>query len=227
MKISRYVVSIVVLLATTISSCNITVNTGANESTPQTNVIVVTATQPAQVSLPTATTAPEQPAPQLPPAPAGSPTATPQSVLHFYVSGFVWSDHCSVIDGPKPSPLPTGCIDRSNGSYGANGIFDSGELGIPGVTVKIELNCNYGAFTAVTDASGFYSMSFTVDANAGVSQQKICLSIDALSPANVGLLIPGGWSSPLLENSAFAVIEKTIPVTVQNTVSFGWDYQHD
>ena len=223
MKHPRRFFILALVLAFALSACNITVNTGEGEVVPQPNIIVVTATQPAQ-ALPTATTASTQPAPQLPPPPT-TPTVTPASVLHFYVSGFVWSDHCTVIDGPKPSPLPAGCIDRSNGSYGANGIFDAGELGIPGVTVKIELNCNYGAFTAVTDANGFYTMSFTVDANAGVSQQKICLSVDALSPANVGMLIPGGWSSPLIENSAVALIQRTIPVETQNTISFGWDYQ--
>lgn len=224
MNISRRIATMTLVLSFVISSCDITVDTGT-ESTPQINVIVVTATQPVQAPLPTATFT--QPAPQLPPPPTASPTATSANVLHFYVSGFVWSDHCSVIDGPKPNPLPVGCVDRSNGSYGANGIFDAGELGIPGVTVKIELNCNYGAFTAVTDTTGFYTMSFTVDANAGVSKQRICLSIDALSPANLGILIPGSWSSPLLESSAVAIIDLTIPVTVQNNVNFGWDYQHD
>jgi len=226
MKFSRSILSLTLALSFVISSCSITVNNGT-ENTPQTTVFIVTATQAEQAPAPTATQVPEQPAPQLPPPPTASPTATPQSVLHFYVSGYVWSDHCTVADGPKPSPLPTGCVDRSNGSYGANGIFDSGEFGIPGVVVKIELNCNYGAFTAVTDASGHYSMSFTVDANAGVSQQLICLSVDALDPSNVGVLIPGGWSSPLIENSAVAVIQITIPVETQNTVNFGWDYQHD
>ena len=171
---------------------------------------------------------PEQPAAE-PTATLAPPTATTvaatatSDLLHFYVSGTVWLDTCKP-QNPIPTPIPSGCLfDPIKGLY-ADGIYQAGEPGIAGVTIRLEIDCNYGAFTTTTDGSGYYSMSFTVPKSAGVSQQKICLSIDAISAQNAPILVPGGWTSPAVD-TATALIQITIPVEQPNTVNFGWDYQ--
>ncbi len=207
-------------LALATLACSFTMDTGTGPAQPTVIIIPITATQPAPAEQPqpTLTSQPTAPAPTVQVS-----SATP-NLLHFYVSGVVWHDTCTQVDGPVPNPLPAGCLyDPVNGMY-ADGIKQAGEPGVAGVTVRIEINCAYGAFTAVTDSSGFYSMSFTVDANAGISSQLICLSIDATSAANSGILIPGSWTSPHV-NLAVAEIQLTIPVETQNTVNFGWDFQ--
>ena len=163
---------------------------------------------PTQTELPTVTVVPD--------------TATPE-LLHFYVSGYVWHDTCKPYN-PVPNPVPAGCIFEPGVGLYADSIFQAVEPGIGGVTVRLEIDCNYGAFTTQTDAGGFYKMSFTIPAAAGVYEQKICLSIDATSAQNGSLLLPGGWTVPKT-NSATAVIQIVIPVEQPNTVNFGWDYQ--
>ena len=186
---------------------------------PDVITIVVTATsEPVETETPT-----EEPSPTpVPPtATVIVDTATPE-LLHFYVSGVVWHDLCAVPDGPLPATPPDGCVTSLTGGLQANGIYEAGEPGIAGVTIKLEIDCSYGAFTTVTDASGNYSMSFTVPKSAGVSEQRICLSIDPLSAENSPLLIPGGWTYPA---NGTALVDIVIPVEQQNTINFGWDYQ--
>jgi len=173
-------------------------------------------------ALPSATLEPLPTQTELPTATIVANTATPE-LLHFYVSGYVWHDTCKPYD-PIPNPVPAGCIYEAGVGLYADSIFQAVEPGIGGVTVRLEIDCNYGAFTTQTDAGGFYKMSFTVPASAGIYEQKICLSIDATSSQNASLLLPGGWTVPKT-NSATAVIQITIPVEQQNTVNFRWDYQ--
>ncbi len=206
-------------------SCSFTVDTGGGNP-PQPTVILVpiTATQPAPPPLPppTDTSQPTTESTAQPSATVQVASATPE-LLHFYVSGYVWHDTCAPVN-PIPNPPPAGCLfDPVDGLY-ADGIKQATEPGIAGVTIRLEINCSYGAFTVMTDSTGFYTMSFTVPASAGISQQLICLSVDATSAANSGVLIPGGWTSPHV-NSGTALIQITIPVETQNTVNFGWDFQ--
>lgn len=196
---------------------------------PEVITIVVTATPEEIPPTDIPTEAPVEPTATLAPPTATVvvDTATPE-ILHFYVSGTVWNDECAPgLDGgtaPTPTALPDGCIAASGGGSVANGSFDAGEPGIEGVVVKLVIDCSYGAFTTTTDANGYYSMSFTVPKSAGVTQQRICLSIDALDPQNAGILIPGGWTYPP-NNGGSALLDITIPVEEQNTFNFGWDYQ--
>jgi len=154
---------------------------------------------------------------------APQPTAAPD-VLHFYVSGTVWHDLCSYVSGPIPNPLPAGCINDPIAGLISDGIFSPGEPGISGVIVRLEIDCSYGAFTVLTDANGFYTMSFTVPANSGVTQQKVCVSINATEGQNSSILIPGEWAYPETFSDT-AEFEITINVETQNTLNFGWDYQ--
>lgn len=225
MKSSIRVSLSVFLLAALSLACAFTVDTGSGTTPTVISVTVTTTPGPTQSPQPSSTTGPQATSAEQPTATVVAATAT-SDVLHFYVSGYVWEDVCPYFDGPLPNPLPVGCILDPVDGLISDGIFSLGEPGIEGVTVRIEIDCNYGAFTAVTDASGFYTMSFTVPANAGVSDQRICLSIDATSADNADILIPGWWTSPKT-NSDVAVIEITIPVEQPNTVNFGWDYEFD
>ena len=199
-------------------------STAEATQTPILILVPVTVTpEPQQEQpLPSATSEPSPTPAALPTATAVPATAT-SDVLHFYFSGYVWSDTCKPYD-TVPNPIPAGCIYEPGVGLYADGMFQAGEPGIGGVTVRLEIDCNYGAFTTQTDAGGFYTMSFTVPKSAGVGSQKICLSVDATSAANASILLPGGWTVPKT-NSATAVIQITINVETQNTVNFGWDYQ--
>lgn len=213
--------ALIVFLSLLITAC-----TMQQAAPPEPTIIYVPVTvtpEPQQPqALPSATLEPLPTVAEAPTATTVPVTAT-SDLLHFYVSGYVWHDTCKPYD-VIPNPIPAGCIYEAGVGLYADGIFSAGEPGIGGVTVRLEIDCNYGAFTTQTDAGGFYKMSFTVPASAGVYEQKICLSIDATSAQNASLLIPGGWTVPKT-NSAAAVIQITIPVEQQNTVNFGWDFQ--
>ena len=216
------------VLMLALSACNLDAAPPTETPTPEVITIVVTATPEPMTATPAPSETPvpltETSAP--PTETVVVKTATPD-VLRFYIYGTVWHDECEPgLDGgtaPTPTALPSGCIESPSGGRMANGTFDSGETGIAGVTVRVELDCSYGAFTTVTDQYGFYSMSFTVPADAGVVQQRVCLSIDALSDGNVDVLIPGGWTYPSTGGLAF--YDVVIPVEQENIYDFGWDYQ--
>lgn len=210
------------LLAALTLACSFSVDPGT-AAQPTVIFVPVTVT-PGPTQEPPLPTNPESTATLAEPPTATTVPATATSdVLHFYVSGVVWHDVCKPY-AAIPNPIPAGCLLEPNVGLVADGIYQAGEPGIAGVTVRIEIDCNYGAFTAVTDASGYYKMSFTVPASAGVSKQKICLSVDAASAENSAILLPGTWTSPSTAHSA-AVIQITIPVEQPNTVNFGWDFQ--
>ena len=214
---------VLAILILSLSACNF----GAPEPTPSPEVITIVVTATPEPATPTTppTETPVEPTATSTIVPTATPipnTPTPE-LLRFYVSGTVWHDKCTPMDGVTYTSPPEGCIDQSGGGYIANGIFEAGEEGIAGVTVRLEIDCSYGAFTTVTDANGYYSMSFTVPKDSGVVKQRICLSIDALSDGNNAVLIPGGWTYPAY--GASVLYDVVIPVEETNTFNFGWDYQ--
>ncbi len=219
-KNTLYLVFTVLMLL--LSACNF----GAPSPTPTPEVITIVVTATPEPATPTTVpteTPPEPTATIAPPtATVVVDTATPE-LLRFYVSGTVWHDKCNPLDGTTYTSPPEGCVDKAGGGYVANGTFDTGEGGIAGVAVRLELECSYGAFTTTTDANGYYSMSFTVPKDAGVVQQRICLSIDALNDGNDTVLIPGGWTYP--SSGATVLYDVVIPVEEPNTFNFGWDFQ--
>ncbi len=191
--------------------------------TPTPVTIVVTATSEPATPTSQPTETPVEPTATLPPtATVIVDTPTPE-LLRFYVSGTVWHDLCNPPMQGVPPSTPPGCVDLPGGGYAANGIYEAGEPGLSGVTVRLEIDCSYGAFTTQTDANGNYNMSFTVPKNAGVNQARICLSIDALNDGNVDVLIPGGWTYP--STGGTALYDVVIPVETPNTFNFGWDFQ--
>ena len=218
-----YALAVVLMLM--LSACNLETQAPTSTPTPEVITLVVTATPEPATATPVASETPIPTATTPPTATAVPATATPK-LLHFYVSGTVWHDECPPGQdggGPTPTALPPGCVSTSGGGSTANGTFDAGESGIAGVTVRIELECSYGAFTTVTDGNGYYSMSFTVPEAAGVVKQRICLSVDALNDGNDAVLIPGGWTYPA--TNGVALYDVVIPVEQENTYNFGWDFQ--
>ena len=67
-----------------------------------------------------------------------------------------------------------------------------------------------------TNASGNYSFG-------GLLPGTYCVSIDALDPTNVPILIPGGWSYP----NAKGQFTITLMPETNGTANFGWDFQLD
>jgi hypothetical protein len=212
------------LAALVTASLACTIGTPAPTQTPV--VIVVTATEEAAVP---PTDVPTEPPAPVPPTATTPPTATvivdtpTPELLRFYVSGTVWHDLCNPPMQGVPPSTPPGCVDLAGGGYSANGIYEGGEPGLAGVTVWLEIDCSYGAFSTQSDANGNFEMTFTVPANAGIDEARICLSIDALNDGNVDILIPGGWTYP--STGGTALYDVVIPVETPNIFNFGWDFQ--
>ena len=134
------------------------------------------------------------------------------------ISGIVWHDLCVTPAGPPPPDPPTGCIaDALDGLIG-NGLFESGEPGISGVIVTLGLGaCPTTALgSRTTNSAGQY---FFEDLEAGT----YCLSINALSPTNSAVLIPGLWTAPRTDTLASFTIN--LGAGDDRVINFGWDFQ--
>jgi inhibitor of cysteine peptidase len=139
-----------------------------------------------------------------------------------YVNGLLWADTC---DAPADvTDPPEGCVAAADGEgWVADGVYDTGEARIEGVTVALaEGGCPATSVlqTTTTDAAGRYAFTELDPGN-------YCVFIDASSSQNQGVLMPGIWTWPEgAEESA------GISVTLEefDTVSdayFGWDFQFE
>lgn len=140
------------------------------------------------------------------------------------ISGRVWSDQCSVADGPYPPPSP-GCV-MDAGTYRANGVYEAGEPGIADVTVRlVPRPCGVPGM-AITDIQ-------TTGANGVFSFRHLepgdyCVSIDVGDGHNADVLIPGMWTQPLGDGSGYIDMSLSVdPGEDLTEVNFGWDYQLD
>ena len=150
------------------------------------------------------------------------PSATPE-ILPASISGRVWHDVCaSGKEGePPPDEIPQGCIAAGDELvYQANGLYESGETGIPGIILQLGSGqCpSFGLATELTDQEGNYTF---MDLEWGT----YCVSIDANDLLNRSLLFPGLWTYPVPTTGM-----TSITVTVQEGVemdgiNFGWDHQ--
>jgi hypothetical protein len=136
------------------------------------------------------------------------------------ISGSIWLDQCNrpAAGQPTPSTMPAGCVTGPQGSYVANGVKDSGESGIPGVTVSLGAGgCpSTGLATAVTDAQGAYVFD---NLQAG----SYCLSIDTAASGNNQALQAGDWTYPTVgQNTQVVSLEVGQQI---NEVNFGWSPQ--
>lgn len=149
------------------------------------------------------------------------PTPAPGSGT---IGGVVWEDVCFITDNGDPS---RGCVETAEGSgfYRGDGSLNFGEAVLPGVTVALgNGSCPEGGVippadqiaTAVTDADGLYRFP-------GLDAGLYCVSIDALDPANVNLLIPGNWTWPAPGTGRLGI--RLAAGEERLEVDFGWDYQ--
>lgn len=146
-------------------------------------------------------------------------TAEPNSAV---IGGVVWEDFCRVTDdGPT-----RGCVQVEDSNfYTADGTLNFGEGRLSGITVLLSADAcpDDGVFTnasiletAVTDDAGLYRFE-------NLDEGLYCVAIDALSPANVDLLIPGTWTWPALGTGRLGINLTAGEERLE--VDFGWDYQ--
>jgi hypothetical protein len=149
---------------------------------------------------------------------SGQPTAVGSSAGS--ISGAIWLDQCNspAAGQPTPSTAPAGCVPGPQGNYVANGVKDSGESGIPGVTVSLGAGgCpSSGLATTATDAQGGYTFN---NLQAGT----YCLSIESTSGGANEALQAGNWTYPAVgQNSQVISLQADQQV---NEVNFGWSPQ--
>jgi hypothetical protein len=151
-----------------------------------------------------------------------APTAAAQQAG---IAGRVWHDICAA-PGPGqtlPENAPAGCVLSADGSaYIANGRLDQDETGIGSVEVRLgQGSCpSFGMATTRTEPDGLFLFS-------GLAEGSYCVSIDAASASNSGLLLPGTWTYPAgdaTDNAVFTQVELE-PEEIQADVYFAWDYE--
>lgn len=143
--------------------------------------------------------------------------ATPTTPPILSIGGVVWEDFCQLRENGS---LEGNCVlDSSSGFYQADGLFNTGELGLTGVQVKLSVGeCpgnNFVFSTTTTGPDGAYRFD---NLQAGPH----CVSIDALTEPNATLLLPGAWTFPAADKATITVIAGA---EGSQSVDFGWDYQ--
>lgn len=133
------------------------------------------------------------------------------------ISGFVWNDYCFVPDG---SGEPQGNCVPDGGSFRADGMIQPTEVNIAGVTVLMKLggcaNNNNVPVAAVTGSNGGYTFG-------NLQPGTYCIYIEATSPPNQPILLPGVFTFPQL-NVWYHQLTISAGENVYS-VNFGWDYQ--
>lgn len=140
------------------------------------------------------------------------------------IGGIVWEDVCFITNSGNASQ---GCVETEEGSgfYRGDGSLNFGEVALVGITVLLgEGQCGEGGriepanllSTTITGEDGLYRFS---DLAAGT----YCVSIDALSPDNVDLLIPGNWTWPAPGTGRYTLRLAAGEERLEQ--DFGWDFQ--
>ncbi len=126
----------------------------------------------------------------------------------------VWHDRCGVA-ATDPTVTAGNCTETTAG-FTANGILEAGETGLDSVEVQLGAgSCPAsGLATVVTDGNGNFAFP---DLETGV----YCLTINADTPPNDAVLLPGAWTAP-----ATGVNQATVAIQVgeETAVNFGWDF---
>ncbi len=106
------------------------------------------------------------------------------------------------------------------GGYRADGMIQPTEANISGVTVLLQSgSCGTGnsvAVSTVTDINGRYVFSSLLPGT-------YCVLVEATSPANQNILLPGFWTFPSL-NIWYQQLTLVVGENAYS-VNFGWDYQ--
>ncbi len=141
------------------------------------------------------------------------------------IAGRVWHDRCAAPPPGEPLPetAPQGCVLSDDGSaYIANGRLDQNEAGVSGVEVRLgEGSCpSFGLQISRTEPDGLYLF-------AGLSPGTYCVSIDPSNEVNSGILMPGFWTYPGIEQVGDIVSSQAdlAEDEIRADVYFAWDYQ--
>jgi hypothetical protein len=134
------------------------------------------------------------------------------------ISGYLWDDTC--LTGESGEPLAGNCVMDGNGFYHADGMIQPSETYIAGVTISLRpgrcTSNSGGTVGAVTNGNGRYTF-------ANLNPGTYCVSMNAASPQNAPLLLPGDWTFPakgIWYHQITLAAGEHLPV-----VNFGWDYQ--
>jgi len=153
----------------------------------------------------------------------GAASAGPPRPGTASISGVVWEDLCFLTNG-NPS---RGCVETEEGSgfYRGNGTYDANESPIAGITLVLGRGaCPPGGLIAAADrlatATSAEDGTYRFE---GLDADIYCVSIDALSPENVDLLIPGNWTWPAPGTGRQGI--RLSNGEQREGADFGWDYQ--
>jgi inhibitor of cysteine peptidase len=152
-----------------------------------------------------------------------APTVAPGATTGI-IGGVVWEDVCFITNSGTPS---RGCVETEEGSgfFRGDGSLNFGEAPLAGITVLLGQGvCGEGGridpanllSTTVTGEDGLYRFP-------NLAAGTYCVSIDALSPENVNLLIPGNWTWPAPGTGRTAL--RLAAGEEQLEIDFGWDFQ--
>ncbi len=159
---------------------------------------------------PTQLITPGPPAGEVPAAQSGS------------IQGSVWHDLCALGGGHADRPLDPsdGCAAQPDGSFAANGIFESGEPGLAGALVQLgQGGCpSVGLVSASTAADGGFLFS-------ALSAGTYCLTV-AADGQPLMQLQPGVWTSPpgVLGSATASRVVELLERQQVAFLDFGWDY---
>ncbi|MBK9055881.1 MAG: hypothetical protein IPL78_34770 [Chloroflexi bacterium] len=140
------------------------------------------------------------------------------------IRGSIWHDYCDLLADSSPTE---GCVDAGDGSYRADGLLAEGESPIIGVDVWLSPGvcppdgspASEVIFTtARTDGNGAFLFG-------GLPAGPHCVSINAFSDINIGILPPGVWTFPRVGEVSMNNTVELTPGEVRTDVNFGWDYQ--
>lgn len=142
------------------------------------------------------------------------------------ISGLVWHDLCSQTGTPAEGTTPaSGCVvARTGNTLQANGVYDQGEPGIPGITVRLLAgDCTTAGegdeIVATTDESGSYRFE-------NVTADTYCVFLDTADEGNAAILEEGILTFPLSNgvgtNSTTITLEEGAAL---KDINFGYDYR--
>ncbi len=141
------------------------------------------------------------------------------------ISGLVWHDLCSQTGASAEGTTPAdGCVVAASGdTLQANGVYDEGEPGIPGINVRLLAgDCTTAGegdeIVATSDESGSYQFE-------NVTADTYCVFLDTADEDNAAILEEGILTFPLSNG----VGTNSITVTLEEgaalgDINFGYDF---
>ncbi len=152
------------------------------------------------------------------PLSSGSQTPTPEVASpgpsRASIHGRVWQDRCGLADGT----LGPNCAPLSDGRYRADGVIQSNEPGLGGVTVALGPSCPAAPIIrAVTAADGSFAFE-------GLPAGLYCLTVDPGLQGNE-MIIAGHWTSPQVDEAGApaSLLVSVVDGEIKTGIGFGRD----